>query len=75
MIGFAIKVHRHLGPGLLGSPYEQCLACELNRNGISFQLQYPQTVRYKGIQLDCGYPIDILVEGQLILERKSVEED
>ena len=74
VIGCAIEVHRHLGPGLLESTYEQCLACELNRNGIAFQLQYPQPVHYKDIELDCGYRIDILVEGQLILELKSVEE-
>ena len=74
VIGCAIEVHRHLGPGLLESAYEQCLAHELNLNGITFQLQYPQPVQYKDIQLDCGYRIDIFVSGQLILELKSVEE-
>lgn len=73
VIGCAIEVHRHLGPGLLESAYEQCLAHELHRSEIAFQLQYPQTVRYKDIQRDCGYRIDILVENRLVLELKSVE--
>ena len=62
VIGCAIEVHRELGPGLLESTYEQCLAHELRRNGIPFQLQYPQPVKYKDIRLDCEYWIDILVE-------------
>ncbi len=74
VIGCAIEVHRELGPGLLESTYEQCLAHELRRNGIPFQIQYPQPVEYKDIRLDCGYRIDILVENKLILELKSVEE-
>ncbi len=74
VIGCAIEVHRELGPGLLESAYEQCLAHELRRNGIPFQLQHPQPVQYKDIRLDCGYRIDILVENKLILELKSVEE-
>ena len=74
VIGCAIEVHRQLGPGLLESAYEQCLAHELKRNGIAFQLQHPQPVQYKDIRLDCGYRIDILVENELILELKSVDE-
>ena len=74
LIGCAIEVHRELGPGLLESTYEQCLAHELHRNGIPFQLQHPQPVNYKDIRLECGYRIDILVENKLILELKSVEE-
>ena len=62
VIGCAIEVHREMGPGLLESTYEQCLAHELRRNGIPFQLQYPQPVKYKDIRLDCEYRIDILVE-------------
>ena len=73
VIGCAIEVHRHLGPGLLESAYEQCLAHELSRNNIAFQLQLAQPVRYKDVLLDCGYRIDILVENQLIVELKSVE--
>ena len=74
VIGCAIEVHRELGPGLLESTYEQCLAHELRRNGIPFQVQYPQPVEYKDIRLDCGYRIDILIENKLILELKIVEE-
>ena len=74
VIGCAIEVHRELGPGLLESSYEQCLAHELSLSRIAFQLQYPQPVQYKGIQLDCGYRIDMLIEDQLIIELKSVEE-
>ena len=74
VIGCAIEVHRHVGPGLLESVYEQCLAHELSRNGIAFQLQHSLPVQYKDVRLDCGYRIDILVENQLIVELKSVEE-
>ena len=74
VIGCAIEVHRETGPGLLESTYEQCLAHELNLNGIKFQIQHPVPVEYKGIHLDCGYRVDILVEDQIILELKSVEE-
>ena len=73
VIGCAIEVHRHLGPGLLESAYEQCLAHELSRNNIAFQLQLAQPVRYKDVLLDCGYRIDVLVENQLIIELKGVE--
>jgi GxxExxY protein len=72
VIGCAIEVHRELGPGLLESAYEQCLAHELQRSGITFKLQHPQPVQYKDIRLDCGYRIDILVENKLILELKSI---
>ncbi len=74
VIGCAIEVHSVLGPGLLESTYEQCLAHELNLNKISIKLQHPLPVQYKGIRLDCGYRVDILVENELILELKSVEE-
>ncbi len=74
VIGCAIEVHRALGPGLLESTYEQCLARELDMNGISFKLQHPLPVEYKGLRLDCGYRVDILVEDEIILELKSVEE-
>ena len=73
VIGCAIEVHRELGPGLLESTYQQCLAHELKLNGIVFQLQHPQSVKYKGIRLDCGYRLDLLVQGELIIELKSVE--
>ena len=70
VIGCAIEVHRALGPGLLESTYEQCLAHELTLNGLAFKLQWPLPVEYKGIHLDCGYRVDVLVEDGLILELK-----
>ena len=73
VIGCAIEVHRALGPGLLESAYQQCLAHELTINGIQFKTEYPLPVDYKGIRLDCGYRIDLLVEDEIILELKSVE--
>jgi GxxExxY protein len=74
VIGCAIEVHRILGPGLLESTYQQCLAHELKLNGLGFTLEHPLPVEYKGLHLDCGYRIDVLVENQIILELKSVEE-
>ena len=73
VIGCAIEVHRELGPGLLESTYEQCLAYELGQFGIDFKLQQALPVQYKGLKLDCGYRIDVLVENTLILELKSVD--
>jgi GxxExxY protein len=74
VIGCAIEVHRILGPGLLESAYEQCLAHELRINGIDIRIQEPIPIEYKGINLDCGYRIDLLVEGEIILELKSAAE-
>ena len=73
VIGCAIEVHRNLGPGLLESTYRQCLACELSDAGIPFQMEVPLPVRYKETLLDCGYRIDLLVGGDLIVEIKCVE--
>ena len=73
VIGCAIEVHRVLGPGLLESAYEQCLARELSLQRIGFELQVPLPVEYKGIRLDCGYRLDAVVEHCLILELKAVE--
>jgi GxxExxY protein len=73
VIGCAIDVHRALGPGLLENAYEQCLAHELRLNEIECRLQKPIPVRYKGVNLDCGYRIDMLVNDRLIVELKSVE--
>ncbi len=72
IIGAAIEVHRHLGPGLLESAYEECLCKELEIRDIVFVRQKPLAVVYKGITLDCGYKLDIIVEGKVILELKSV---
>jgi GxxExxY protein len=74
VIGCAIEVHRELGPGLLESTYQACLAHELSRAGLKFVLEHAMPVAYKGILLDCGYRIDVLVEDQLVLELKAVEE-
>ena len=74
VIGCAIEVHRELGPGLLESAYEQCLAAELSRSRIPFQVQVDLPVNYEGTRLDCGYRMDLLVDKQLIVELKSIEQ-
>lgn len=73
VIGCAIEVHRQLGPGLLESTYQQCLVFELAQAGIAFLHEWPLPVRYKGVLIDCGYRVDVLVEETLILELKSIE--
>lgn len=73
IIGCAIEVHKALGPGLLESAYEECFCYELSQNGISFSRQVPLPVVYKGIKLDCGYRIDVLVDDAVIVELKTVE--
>jgi GxxExxY protein len=74
IIGAAIEVHRQLGPGLLESAYEECLARELSIRGIRFERQKPIPVVYKGIKLECGYRIDLLVEHRIVVELKSIAE-
>ena len=74
VIGCAIEVHRVLGPGLLESAYRRCLAHELAANGIAFVSEHPVPVQYKGMNLDCGYRVDLLVENKLIVELKSVDQ-
>jgi len=74
IIGAAIEVHRHTGPGLMESVYEECLCYELSQRGISFQRQVELPVAYKGIKLDCGYKMDLVVEDAIILELKTVEQ-
>ena len=73
IIGCAIEVHRHLGPGLPESAYEECLTFELNKAGMKTERQKPVPVMYKEIRMECGYRIDLLVEDTVILELKSVE--
>jgi GxxExxY protein len=73
VLGCALEVHRELGPGLLESAYEQCLAYELNRAKVPFKLQVDLPVEYKQIKLDCGYRMDLLVDDRLIVELKSVD--
>jgi GxxExxY protein len=72
-IGAAIEVHRALGPGLLESAYEECLCREFYLRGIAFKRQVPLPVEYKGVKLDCGYRLDLIVEDVLILEIKCLE--
>lgn len=74
VLGCAIEVHRELGPGLLESTYEQCLAYELARANIPFRLQVGLPVQYKETKLDCGYRIDLLIDEKLLVELKSVEQ-
>ena len=74
IIGAAIEVHKILGPGLLESTYQQCLARELSLSGVAFKLEFPLPVEYKGVRLDCGYRIDLLVEDKLVVELKAVDE-
>ncbi len=73
IIGAAIEVHRHLGPGLLESVYEACLAYELTQANLQVVRQKALPVSYKGLQFDQGYRIDLLVEGKVIVELKAVE--
>jgi len=73
IIGAAIEVHRHLGPGLLESVYSQCLARELLVRGIPFQRERPLPLEYKGFRLECGYRIDFLVAGVVGVEIKAIE--
>ena len=74
VIGACIEIHKHLGPGLLESAYEECLCYELSVRGIRFERQKPLPVRYKNVNLDCGYRLDLVFEGKIILELKTVEQ-
>lgn len=73
VIGAAMAVHKALGPGLLESAYQQCLCQELTLQSIAFRAQLDLPLQYKGIQLDCGYRTNLLVEEHLVVEIKSVE--
>jgi GxxExxY protein len=74
VIGLCIEVHREIGPGLLESAYEAALAYELTTAGISYERQRDTPLIYKGVKLDCGYRLDFIIEGELILELKAVSE-
>jgi GxxExxY protein len=74
IIGCAIEVHKKLGPGLLESAYEECLAYELVKNGLTIKRQHPTPIVYKEIKLEYGYRIDILVENSVVVELKVVDE-
>ena len=73
MIGAAIAVHRALGPGLLESAYQECLCQELALQGIPFEREVPLPLEYKGIRCECGYRLDILVAGAVVVEVKAIE--
>jgi len=73
IIGAAIEVHRTLGPGLLESAYEECLCRELTLRGIPFERQRALALEYKGLSLDCGYRLDLLVADLVVVEIKAVE--
>jgi GxxExxY protein len=73
IIGCAIEVHRALGPGLLESAYEECLAFELRQSGLIIERQVPIPVLYKEIKLSCGYRADLIVENCVVVELKTVE--
>jgi len=72
VIGLAIEVHRHLGPGLLETAYEECLCFELRQAGVAYRRQEKLPVRYKEFELDCRYQMDIIVENRLVVEVKAV---
>lgn len=74
IISAAIEVHRHLGPGLLESAYEECLCYELQITGLAFDRQKNLPIIYKDKSLECGYRLDIVVENCVILELKSVNQ-
>ena len=73
IIGAAIEVHRHLGPGLLESAYETCLAYELREIGLQVEQQKPLPITYKNVKLDCGYRLDLVIEDSVVIEIKAIE--
>jgi GxxExxY protein len=73
IIGAAIEVHKQLGPGLLESAYEECLCHELTSRKMIFERQKPVPLVYKEAKLDCGYRLDLLVEGRIVVELKAVD--
>ena len=73
VIGAAIEVHKHLGPGLLESAYEECLCHELNVRKITYEWQKQLPISYKDVKIDLSYRLDIVVEGKIILELKACE--
>src|SRR5918994_7622713 len=74
IIAAAIEVHRHLGPGLLESAYQACLVFELRQRGLQVEVEKALPLVYKGMRLDCGYRLDLVVNGKVIVDVKSVEE-
>ena len=74
IIGAAIEVHRHLGPGLLESAYDECLCYELSKMDLKFQRQVHLPIEYKGLRLDCCYKMDIVVEDRIVVEIKAIDQ-
>jgi GxxExxY protein len=74
IIGAAIAVHRELGPGLLESVYEKCLALELNKSGLQVCSQKEIPLTYKGLALESGFRADLIVENKVLIELKSVDQ-
>ena len=73
IIGALIEVHRTLGPGLLESAYQACTAREFALRGFAFEQELPLPLEYKGVHVDCGYRLDFIVPGKVIVELKTVE--
>jgi len=73
IIGLAIEVHRHLGPGLLESTYRKCLCYELGKNGLEYKEEEPVPIKYKELLIDCAYRADIIVKNKVIIEVKAIE--
>jgi len=73
IIGYSIKIHTELGLGLLESAYQECLFYELSSNGFNVEKEKPLALVYKGVKMECGYRVDLLVENKVIVELKSVE--
>jgi len=73
IIGAAIEIHRSLGPGLLEAVYEECLAREFTVRSIPFERQKPVPLVYRDLKLECGYRLDFLVSGRVVVELKSIE--
>jgi len=73
IIAAALAVHRELGPGMLESAYEKCLAFELADRGLKVERQKPIPLIYRGLRLECGYKIDLLVDDLVVVEVKSIE--
>ncbi len=73
IIGASIEVHRHLGPGLLESVYQECLAREFSIQNIPFQKELSQLIKYKDVLMDCGFRLDFLVDEKVVVELKTVD--
>lgn len=73
IVDAALKVHRALGPGLLESAYQACLAYELRKRGLIVECEVPQPLQYDGLKIDTGYRLDMLIENAIIIENKAVE--